>query len=398
MSFQLRVLAMFLAVVLQVQATIPIGEAGIRVALSDLFLPISIIYTARALIVFPARLRWRIPGVPWWLLAITATLTVSLFVGHARLGHWSSWAAVNKYFGWFALVSYFVTGTALVRFGDRALRDEFVEVFLFTAAGIAAVNLVAFPWLQTQYTLPYGIEFGRATGALQNPNAFGFLLTIAALLVIVRGDRIRLLLPPLLATLWFTASRGAALSFVAGASCYLALSRRLLLPAVKPAGMAALAIVVVSTVLVLLVPQRLIDIQTGHTPLGLFSSERFSPNSATILEREGQNARAIEMFARAPVLGHGLGFFIETTGMALHNSLLWLLLETGLVGTAAVGGFLFSCVYALYRGRDDPFLLGMVAVAVAFMVMSVTGEFLYQRHLWLLLGMALAAPVEKARA
>ena len=34
--------------------------------------------------------------------------------------------------------------------------------------------------------------------------------------------------------------------------------------------------------------------------------------------------------------------------------------------------------------------------AVAFMAMSLTGEFLYQRHLWLLLGMALASPALKA--
>jgi hypothetical protein len=38
----------------------------------------------------------------------------------------------------------------------------------------------------------------------------------------------------------------------------------------------------------------------------------------------------------------------------------------------------------------------MVAVAAAFMAMSMTGEFLYQRHLWLLLGMAVALPIAEA--
>lgn len=68
------------------------------------------------------------------------------------------------------------------------------------------------------------------------------------------------------------------------------------------------------------------------------------------------------------------------------------MLETGLVGTVCVAGFLLMTLRYLYLGREDPFLIGMVAVSAAFIAMSVTGEFLYQRHLWLLLGMALAVP------
>ena len=62
------------------------------------------------------------------------------------------------------------------------------------------------------------------------------------------------------------------------------------------------------------------------------------------------------------------------------------------IGAIVFVSFLMLCVRQLYLGRDDPFLLGMAAVAAAFMAMSLTGEFLYQRHLWFLLGMALALP------
>jgi hypothetical protein len=64
--------------------------------------------------------------------------------------------------------------------------------------------------------------------------------------------------------------------------------------------------------------------------------------------------------------------------------------ETGFVGAAVFTVFLVLAVRQLFLDRDDPFVLGMVAVSGAFVVMSLTGEYLYQRHLWFLLGMALA--------
>jgi hypothetical protein len=123
MQFELRVLALVFAVALQVQATLPL-DGGLRVAASDLFLPIALIYVLLPIVFRPARLQWRMPGVVWWLLAITAAITVALFIGHQNVGHWSMWALVNKFGGWFALAAYFTIGTAIVRCagGCRYLR------------------------------------------------------------------------------------------------------------------------------------------------------------------------------------------------------------------------------------------------------------------------------------
>ncbi len=391
-SFEVWTLAAVLAVTLQVQATLPLGGDGIRIALSDLVLPISVVYLASRLVRSPCRLRWRMPGVTWWLLGITVVMSISLLIGHERLGQWSRWALFNKWGGWFALVAYFVVGGALVRLGGTELRTAFLRIFLVSAVIVALVNSLAMPWLLLHYTLPLGVQFDRATGAMQNANAYGFLLVVSALLVIAIERENALYLPPLLTALWFTSSRGACLAFIIGVSIELALLPRRLAPVLKASAIALLAIAVVTAVSIAIDPHRMSDILSGAVPVGFLSAERLDPEAATIREREAQNKHAVAIFARAPIFGQGLGYFIAKTATALHNSLLWLLIETGLVGAALFTGFLALAVYYLYLGREDPFLLAMVAVSAAFMAMSVTGEFLYQRHLWILLGMALAVP------
>ena len=186
---------------------------------------------------------------------------------------------------------------------------------------------------------------------------------------------------------------GAVLAFIIGAASYLVVSPRRLLSAFRPSLIGigfAIAIIALS---IAVNPARIANTQTGRSPLGFLSQQRLDPDGPTITDRETQDATALSLFKKAPVLGHGLGYFLATTGSTLHNSLLWLLIETGLLGAIAFTGFLLAALYVLYLGRDDSFLLGMFAVSIAFMVISITGEFLYQRHLWLLLGMALAAPL-----
>lgn len=381
-----------LAVTLQIQATLPVGTSGIRLALSDLLLPVIFVYVGHWLLMSPAGLRWRIPGVGWWLLAISLVLSVALLVGHERLGHWSSWAILNKWGGWFALVTYFMAGTVIVRSGGIVLRTAFLRTFFLMAAATALLNTLAMPWLLMEYTLPVGIEFNRATGGMQNANAFGFLLAATALLISATERRPLLYLPPVLAGLWFTSSRGALLAYAVGLLAFLTLSRRTLVPIVKALAIAALAVVVITAISLAVDPGRAADLKTGRTPLGFLSLERLDLDAATIRERQAQNQRAVELFADAPVFGQGLGYFIAMTGVTLHNSLLWLVIETGIAGAAVFAGFLAWAVWSFYRGHEDPYLLGMIAVSLAFVAVSITGEFLYQRHLWLLLGMALAAP------
>lgn len=393
MAIEGRPLVIVLAVALQIQITLFVFSSDVRVALSDLVLPLLVCVFGYRLMRSQSGIVWRISGMTWWLLAITAGFCIALVTGYWTLGLWSSWAVVNKWCGWFALAAYFVVGGAIVRLGGAAERQTFLKAFLLTAAIVAGLNILALPWLLPAYTLPVGIEFKRATGLMQNPNAFGFLLAVCVLLAFatVRPRTLYLYVVPLLAALWFSSSRGATLALAVGIGVLHVLRPESWRIVLRSLALAVLVIVVATTAMFaanIVSWNRVLD---GRTTVGFLSVDRYDPNATTIREREAQNEQAAELFLEAPFLGHGLGYFVDRTGRTLHNSLLWLVLEMGLIGTLPMVGFLFAAVGALYFSRDDPFALGMVAVATAFMVMSVTGEFLYQRHLWVLLGMALAA-------
>jgi O-antigen ligase len=279
---------------------------------------------------------------------------------------------------------------AIVRAGDLASRNRVLGAFLVSAAAIAAINGVAMPWLMPEYTMPVGIQFDRATGLMQNANAYGFFLVVVMLLAIAMRYRLWLCVPAYLLSLWFTSSRGALIALVAGIAVLLALSPRRMMVPLKPMALALLLIGLISILAGLVDQHRVSAALEGFGPIGYLSAERVDPESNSIAQRWRQTAGAIELIAEAPVFGHGLGYVLKTTGQTIHNSLLWLVVETGFVGAAVFTVFLVLAVRQLFLDRDDPFVLGMVAVSGAFVVMSLTGEYLYQRHLWFLLGMALA--------
>ena len=400
MTFEIRAFAVALALALQVQVTLPIDAAGLGPALSDLLLPVLVPFFAWLMIRLSRHFEWRVPGTAWWLVAITGVMSLALVIGYLRQGHWSSWALLNKWCGWLILVAYFLVGGAIVRTGGVALRSLFLKAFLISLAIVAGANVLAMPWLLPHYTLPIGIEFGRATGAMRNANAFGFLACVGVLILLAtnveKGSALHLV--PILSALWFTSSRGAALALLAGIVSLLALKRRGLKPVARMIALALPVIAIVTAASVAVDPMRRDQARSGDMAVGFLSSNRFDPNAFTVAERRGQHEQAVDLFLDAPMLGQGLGFFVDATGRTLHNSFLWLVLELGVIGTVAVVGFLLLAVRALYLGRADSFVLGMVPVSIAFMIMSLTGEYLYQRHLWVLLGMALAVPPAAQRS
>lgn len=402
-SFELRVLAIVFAVALQFQVTLPIGPVGVRTAASDLFMPIGLFYVIMWVLFSHAwrksYFRWRMPRVLFWLAGLTAVMLIALFVGRWELGHWSSWALLNKFVGWLLLVAYFLMGSVFVWSGGLDVRAAFLTVFLITAGVVAAVNAIALPIIFPYYTLPFGIEFSRATGGMQNPNAFGFLMAVAAMLALTLREKSLWLLPACLTALWFSASRGALLAWLAGTVTVMVIAHRSWIKVLRSSGIALGAVLAVTAAVFMVTHITEAQVTSGGVPVGFLSGERIQVESGTIAAREQQNAQAVSLFAAKPLFGYGLGYFLEKTGFTLHNSVLWLALETGLIGALAFSGFLVSAVVFLYLGRADPFLLGMVGVSVAFAAMSVSGEFLYQRHLWMLLGMALARPpVQRAGA
>jgi O-antigen ligase len=214
--------------------------------------------------------------------------------------------------------------------------------------------------------------------------------------VAVRGPAPRVgLLTLMFLGLWFCASRAGlvALPFVLGACIY-----------VRASSLRELAIVVMCAAILasaLAAPGLLAhgdtqrELAASITPDLMRSPELNSLNNK---ERLLTILGGWQLFVDHPIFGAGLGAFrhqehVSTSGQPLliHSSPIWLLAEMGIVG------FLIFAVPVLHilltevrrRHRDMSSKL-LVICLVAFGIMSVPADMIYQRTFWLLIGAALA--------
>ncbi len=105
----------------------------------------------------------------------------------------------------------------------------------------------------------------------------------------------------------------------------------------------------------------------------------------------------IALFAAHPIFGAGLGAHMEgalrSDGIALviHSTPVWLLAEMGVVGFLAFTVPLLR-VFRHAWGEVTPDVASrlLVLIIVAFAIMAIVHEMLYQRTFWLLFGTALA--------
>jgi O-antigen ligase len=94
-----------------------------------------------------------------------------------------------------------------------------------------------------------------------------------------------------------------------------------------------------------------------------------------------------------------MGAYFEETKRAgdplvIHNTLVWLLAETGLVGFVVFFAAGVVILWATMRRLRDPTDVGMTTIflfVLAFASMSMVHELLYQRVLWFVLGVCLAS-------
>jgi hypothetical protein len=99
----------------------------------------------------------------------------------------------------------------------------------------------------------------------------------------------------------------------------------------------------------------------------------------------------LAMFLQSPLVGAGLGAFMNANGgiLQIHSTPIWLLAETGLIGLIIFATPAIRLFVASWReGRADPIAAMTVSVLLAFALMSSVHEMMYQRVLWLLLGAA----------
>lgn len=403
-----RMMPWLAALAFQFTLTLSLQGSAIRMSLADFLVPLALLLTF-GFICHRAGARFAFDrAVPRWPLLLwggltTAWLTYALVAGYHEIGGWSGWALQNKYFGWYALLFFVFSGFAFERllsqFGPR-----FLAAYVVVAWGIAFATAVAFIaalWVVLPKVFLIGPDF-RAVGMLVNPNAFGFAAAIAIILQLsgrVPLPESRWLrvagLASLLVAFILTGSRSAWVAFTVAIAIMTIVThwewRKVKLAV--PLAAAVLA------VLVSLLPAQTVVLE-GDQPNRVYFGRGVvvTANHVSVSHRMEQFDGSIALWISAPLTGVGLGVYIQreielAKGLPqqIHNTYLWLLAETGLVGFSLITGFFITLLVGSWRGRrHDDCLLVAIPILCLFGLFAMLQEALYQRHIWFLAGILVA--------
>lgn len=312
---------------------------------------------------------------------------ISLGVGLEYLGYLSMYGLVNKFVGLMLLILTYCGAASLLRTERRRLHFP-MGVALISGFAVNVISLAAYVGSVTVGLESTLITSGRINGFILDSNAHGgylaviFFLQLAALRVqpapISRKVMwVNALLLPV--GLFLTFSRSAWLAFGAGLVVSGAVwGRRLWVP-----------LLMCGTFLLVLIGAVFPGISgwwaedDAPTDMALRSS--------TVLSRLSFIEEGLALWAERPVFGIGLGSYLELNQWTtmIHNTYLWLLVDTGLVGLSVCGALFFgvwrNLRVALRAGTlGSEWARGVLAAFVSMLGFMMGIEGLYQRHLWFL--------------
>jgi len=342
--------------------------------------------------------QWRFSQLNAVVAVATLVLGVSLVHGAIKFG-WTEWALVNRFFGWFILLAYAMTGALFVRESGKRALWTILLTFAGAAAAIVVVEISLVLLKQGGIGLSLEISLFNFQGFSQNRNFFAFqlLMAIAASTVAARGAILRLILLTLMiAGLLFCGSRSGwiTLLLVLGASIYM-----------RAAGVREIAIAIISAVALVFMIVVPVPFTSGELAIPTYDNLQrlsmiISPSQANTDERLISIFGGLQLFVDHPVFGAGLGSFrnqmiLGSSGIPLliHSTAVWLLAEMGIIGFLV---FAVPAIFLLFQNarctRPDIASKLIVLSLVVFGCMSGPADMLYQRVFWLLLGAALAMP------
>jgi hypothetical protein len=353
---------------------------GINFAPADCFLLLAILLAG-------GRLKYSGPAWSVWHLGIALTFAAGSLVAALRFGALDRYELVNKDAGLLLpFLSYAAIVTAVTAWEDlrRILRVFVLGVVLENIVAVGGYLAAYFLGVANPFTRYGGL---RLSGMLLDPNAYGGLLVSA--LVVCEGaswGRAPLLSTPVL---WVSRlSLGLGILFTFSRSAWMALGLALLLLCavrIRVAARLVLAGVVGAPCLFLLM---------GHRFLPIF--EEMASRPKQVQGRFDLIHEAFQAFLRHPFLGGGIGSFRLGNGEIAHNSAMWFLADFGIVGLAALLGFLawfYKRAWLAYRfapEREQPLVLALLLAHTAMLGLAMGIEAFYQREWWLVFALIAA--------
>jgi hypothetical protein len=395
-----------LALGLQVQFVAPVG-GGLKLAASD---PVAVGVAAWAGVALVRGRRFMSLSPGRLILAFGAmatALAVGALVAAGTLGHVPIWAWAGRGLGLGLLAAYLVAAAYLCNGAASACgHARTAAIIVVATASVAAVAASAtFVFGLTGRWFGVARPYEALSGFVENRNAFSLIL-LAALALLFAARRLRperfgvlataALLAILSLALLFAGSR-AALP-VAAAMLVAALALRWIGPGPVLAAAGAVALYVAAAWLAAMAWSP----SGGAGGLAVVAPSAVGgQNDPSNIERWRSFGEAWRLFLARPLTGIGLGAFAEhqaaTHGRALvvHNSALWILTEMGLVGAIGFGlaATLLLAPVAAAATRPEARIVrhAILMFLVAAAAMSLVHEILYQRVVWVMLGLGLAA-------
>lgn len=418
-----------LAASIQIQTTVAIAGSAVRVSLSDIV----------ALGLFPLLV---IVGVKHWkrsgprvgpaIILFGALATVAIgygfAIGTARLGMLEVWPMV-KAVGWLSLLYYGLLGLACALVFPRLANTAFALAFLGVAAFLLVVHTIFFA-MATDWIGSYAYRY---QGILDNPNAQGFVLLCGFAICLASQGQIG----KWLGDWWGEVATGfllagvfhsSSLAAVGATVCVILVHLKLRAPNLwQIVRIIALAGAILSIAIVSRTVMFDTKIRTGFHDLSdkigwlvtsTANETRDTPQTDPLKARDfsvkvrvENYYRALDNWTSAPMFGLGLGSHLmenqvgtkkNQPAQQIHNTGLWILTELGLVGFMAFLGLFVTLLWRFWKTFDGArnsdtqsadAVYAVVLVMSGWLVMSLAHELLYQRALWLMMGLALGTSI-----
>ena len=378
---------------------------GLRITLSDLFLPLAGLFVLYTLIkkqsIFP---KWRAPFFTATIILASASIILGLLTAYLNYGEISNWALLNRGLGWFILVSYCYLGGWLTQNVSDETCEKAIKIFaLFFFLSTIFFLAKFFIFELNKSFMDVGKEnYDALSGFMGNRNAYAFLfVSVLALCSVFKSHNNRFLSDGVFAFFWLCVPFIAIFNGSRAGWILLVLTVIIGIFYLKRKSLKLIILPIILSTVVL----------TG-----------FYQVNKNIILRENQIRRtqhafewvgsdqlrlrvvddALALWRESKITGTGLGGFLieqeeKYSGKArrygkafdqIDNSALWILTEMGMLGALAFGGLFISIAVGLRRTRSA-LTDSLFIILVFFALYSQVHHILYARYLWLLLGLGL---------
>ena len=419
------------------QVHVPIGSYGeINVNLADPF----VLFGGVLLLFLCIKQRklpvWSYDKFNLILIGLTVFIILGFFNGVINIGV-TGWALNNRLFGWLVILSYLATGYLCVAVFGRSGFRRFAEILILTAVFVIVTVYISRLLAEIGYIDqgPYNFE-----GFSSNRNAFSFqmLIVLAAVFAIYRvysrlevkkvvfsvanfwilagaiiifgiilsGSRtayITLFFLVMFAFIFSKLNEKKALVFSICISFAMLYSTEISLPNMKSTSSLEYRGGEIAKKSEVVLSSLTDDLSKSYPRFSeLVLVKKLTTEVENILsnsdaERWVSIIKGLEMWLDYPVIGGGLGHFIEHSkhwweeGLVIHSTPVWVMAEFGLAGLLGLI-IIFVCLvkYIIKRKNITPVRAILPMILIIFFFFGLVHDIFYQRIYWLMLGAVLA--------